>query len=320
MRPGVDDGDLAAAYGVDVSATEGLTRRPALADGWPGQALSVLGLIAFEIIGTIGAAQQQPEREPVDALAIALVVGSALPLLARRRFPLSALFATHSVVLAYLLLDYPRGPIFLSPLIAFFSAVLLGRRVGAWIVLAIGFVASVMLPTVLGDEPAPTIGEVLGFGAWLLVVAGAAEIVRVRRERVAAAARMQEEEERRRASEERLAIARELHDVLAHNISMINVQAGVALHLIDERPEQARTALAAIKEASKEALSEVRSVLGVLRRVDGGRAEAPAPPGPPRRPRGRGRAAGPPVTERVQGRARCPPRSNSRRSGSSRRR
>src|SRR3546814_20985555 len=59
--------------------------------------------------------------------------------------------ATHSVVLAYLLLDYPRGPIFLSPLIAFFSAVLLGRRVGAWIVLAIGFVASVMLPPVLGD-------------------------------------------------------------------------------------------------------------------------------------------------------------------------
>jgi signal transduction histidine kinase len=79
---------------------------------------------------------------------------------------------------------------------------------------------------------------------------------------------MQEEEERRHASEERLAIARELHDVLAHNISMINVQAGVALHLLEERPEQARPALTAIKHASKEALTELRSVLGVLRRVD----------------------------------------------------
>jgi signal transduction histidine kinase len=56
--------------------------------------------------------------------------------------------------------------------------------------------------------------------------------------------------------------------VLAHNISMINVQAGVALHLLDERPEQARPALTAIKQASKEALIELRSVLGVLRRVD----------------------------------------------------
>ncbi|WP_410050175.1 sensor histidine kinase [Actinomadura sp. CNU-125] len=60
-------------------------------------------------------------------------------------------------------------------------------------------------------------------------------------------------------------MARELHDVLAHNISMINVQAGVALHLIDDDPGQARTALAAIKEASKEALTEMRSVIGALR-------------------------------------------------------
>lgn len=211
-------------------------------------------------------------------MAIALVVGSALPLVARRRYPLSVLVASHSVVLVYLLLDYPRGPIFLSPLIAFFSAVLLGRRVGAWIVLAVGFVASTVLPMLARDEPAPTLAQALGLGAWLLVVVGAAEIARIRRERIAEAARMQEEEERRRASEERLRIARELHDVLAHNISMINVQAGVALHLLEERPDQARPALTAIKQASKEALTELRSLLGVLRRVDqedGSRDPAP---------------------------------------------
>src|SRR6266542_1945453 len=89
--------------------------------------------------------------------------------------------------------------------------------------------------------------------------------------------RTREEEARRRASDERLRIARELHDVVAHNISLINVQASTALHLIDERPEQARTALAAIKQASKEALGELRSVLDILRQSDEEPPRAPAP-------------------------------------------
>jgi signal transduction histidine kinase len=104
--------------------------------------------------------------------------------------------------------------------------------------------------------------------AWALVVLIGAEFIRIRGERMAEARYTRAEAQRRRASEERLRMARELHDVLAHNISMINVQAGVALHLMDERPEQARTALAAIKEASKEALTEMRSVIGVLRQGD----------------------------------------------------
>jgi len=69
-----------------------------------------------------------------------------------------------------------------------------------------------------------------------------------------------------RAGEERIRIARELHDVLAHNVSLINVQAGVALHLLDEQPERARPALEAIKEASSETLNEMRSVLSIMRR------------------------------------------------------
>jgi signal transduction histidine kinase len=237
-----------------------------------------LALVAFQIVGTFGAAHEQTDRADVDALAIALVVASAVPLVWRRRYPIAVLTATHSIVLAYLLLDYPRGPIFLSPLIAFFSVVLQGRRVAAWIVLAAGFVAETFLPAIVTDEPAPDVGELFLFGAWLLVIAGAAELVRIRRERSRETARTREEEALRRATEERLRIARELHDVLAHNISMINVQAGVALHLLDERPEQARPALTAIKQASKDALIELRSVLGVLRRVDdqdGSRDPAP---------------------------------------------
>lgn len=82
--------------------------------------------------------------------------------------------------------------------------------------------------------------------------------------------------ERRQANEERLNIARELHDVVAHHMSLINVQAGVALHLIDKRPEQAETALAAIKEASKEALVELRALVGVLRDEAEAAPRAPA--------------------------------------------
>jgi signal transduction histidine kinase len=95
-------------------------------------------------------------------------------------------------------------------------------------------------------------------------------------ERAAEAERTREEVARRRAVEERLRIARELHDVLAHSISLINVQSGVALHLIEEQPQQARIALAAINEASAEALREVRSVLSVLR----GTGEEPPPRAP----------------------------------------
>jgi signal transduction histidine kinase len=244
----------------------------------PRQAVFAVALVAFQVVGTFGAAHEQTDRADVDALAIALVVASAVPLLWRRRYPIAVLTATHSIVLAYLLLDYPRGPIFLSPLIAFFSAVLRGRRIAAWVVLATGFVAETFVPVIVTDEPAPDAGELFLFVAWLLVITGAAELVRIRRERSSETARTREEEALRRATEERLRIARELHDVLAHNISMINVQAGVALHLLDERPEQARPALTAIKQASKDALIELRSVLGVLRRVDdqdGSRDPAP---------------------------------------------
>jgi signal transduction histidine kinase len=244
----------------------------------PRQALLGLALVAFQIVGTFGAAHGQTDRADVDGLAIALIVASAVPLLWRRRYPIAVLLATHSIVLTYLLLDYPRGPIFLSPLIAFFSAVFEGHRVWAWVLLTAGFVADTFLPVAFTDEPAPGAGELFAFTAWLLIIAGSAEFVRVRRERTSETARTREEEALRRATEERLRIARELHDVLAHNISMINVQAGVALHLLDERPEQARPALTAIKQASKDALTELRSVLGVLRRVDdedGSRDPAP---------------------------------------------
>jgi signal transduction histidine kinase len=107
--------------------------------------------------------------------------------------------------------------------------------------------------------------------AWAL-----AEVAMTGRQRRLAAERTRAEETRRRAGEERMRIARELHDVLAHNISLINVQAGVALHLMDEQPGQSRSALVAIKQASNDALGELRSVLDVLRQGDEAEPRSPA--------------------------------------------
>jgi signal transduction histidine kinase len=91
------------------------------------------------------------------------------------------------------------------------------------------------------------------------------------------ARRTRDEETQHRVIEERLRIARELHDVISHSISMINVQAGVAAHVMEERPEQAREALLAIKGSSKEVLRELRAILGILRDVDEVDSKAPAP-------------------------------------------
>ena len=224
----------------------------------------VVGII--QVIGTRFAAFGQPERVDLDALGLLLLAAGPVSLIVRRRYPVAVLAFVLATTLGYLLADYPRGPIFFALIVAFVTAVMAGYRTAATVSLAVGFLSFLWLPYLLDIEQAPTWAHALGLGAWLLVLLGLAEVARGRREQAIESARAHDEEERRRASEERLRIARELHDVLAHNISLINVQAGVALHLIDERPEQARTALTAIKQASNEALSELRSVLDVLRR------------------------------------------------------
>ncbi|HEV8636831.1 MAG TPA: sensor histidine kinase, partial [Chloroflexota bacterium] len=96
-------------------------------------------------------------------------------------------------------------------------------------------------------------------------------------ERARLAEQTREEHAQRRVAEERLRIARELHDVVSHSISVINLQAGVALHVIDQQPEQARSALIAIKGTSKETLRELRGILGLLRKDEDAEPREPAP-------------------------------------------
>ena len=254
----------------------------------PGDVLIALVVGIVQISGVMFAARHgafehfEPIRRTLDPLAFVLLIAGPATLIVRHRYPGGVLVAVFGTTLLYWVLGYPRGPIFFALLVAFFTAMRHGRRLVAWSVLGVGYVSFLWLGYVLDVGRRPSLAEALGLAAWLLVLGAVAEWIRVRRDYVGAveqraveAERTREEEARRRATEERLRIAREVHDVLAHNISLINVQAGVALHLMDERPEQARTALSAIKDASGEVLRELRSTLGVLRQVD---EEAPREP------------------------------------------
>ena len=245
--------------------------------GWRADAAIAFVVGAIQIVGTHFAARAQTGRSSMDALGYALLAAGPIALLVRRRFPVAVLLVVFAITLTYSIADYPRGPVFIALIVAFITTIVAGYRLVAVVVAISGWAAFTWLPYLAGNESRPGLAGTFSLLAWLLVLLGVGEVARAGRARAAETARVQEEEARRRASEERLRIARELHDVLAHNISLINVQAGVALHLMDEQPEQARTALTAIKQASRDALGELRSVLEVLRRSGEAEPRTPQP-------------------------------------------
>jgi signal transduction histidine kinase len=253
---------------------------PPTAAGPPGGLLAdaalAAGLGVFMLVGTFFASRYHAGGRPFDAGAAALILLDVGALVFRRRHPVAVLALVFAVTATYFVAHYSNGPVWLALVIAYYSAAVAGHRVAAATAVA-GFVLFSWLNAVLGRGRGASLVGLAALAAWLLVVFGVAEAVRLRRQRAAETLRMQEEAARRRASEDRLRIARDLHDVLAHNISLISVQAGVALHVNEELPPQARTALEAIRQASKEALGELRSVLNILRQT--GEAPPRAPTG-----------------------------------------
>ena len=229
-----------------------------------------MALTMFQVLGTLGAAQGQPERRPLDALALALLVAGpvAIAVLMGRVGVVAVTAVVGTVTAAYLVLGYPYGPVVASLVVVLVASVVTGHRATAWLVAA-GVLAAHTTAVIL--DPARTwswIGATATL-AWTLLLLAFAEVVRVRRERVQTYRRALAEERRRRAGEDRLRIAQDLHDVVAHHMSLINVQASVALHLREQHPEQVDEALRVIKGASKEALTELRSLIDVLRGGDG---------------------------------------------------
>ncbi|GAA4540071.1 sensor histidine kinase [Pseudonocardia xishanensis] len=208
-----------------------------------------------------------PVVRPLDALGVALIVLGPLFLVVRRALPREVLVGCAVVLLVYLGFGYAFGPVAVPSLIALAHAVQEGHRRFAYAVtggtVALGLV---LQATVRGGIVSWE--ATLALLAWLSAYVAGCELWRARHERRAQARAAREETERRQAGEERLRIARELHDLLGHHVSLINVQAGVALYLLDSDPEQARRALAVIKDSSGDLLREMRSTLGVLRGID----------------------------------------------------
>jgi signal transduction histidine kinase len=202
-------------------------------------------------------------------LGCGLVLLHTVPLAARRRFPLAVLATSVASGLAFAALDLSPDLLWMTFLVAVYSVAAYGSR---WVSLAglvvaeVGSVANQLTP---GRFQAPTVisNALLIAAVWLL-----GHFVGVRRvyvgqleERTAELEQAREELARRAVTEERLRLARELHDVVAHAMSVIAVQSGVGAHIANTQPEEAAKALVAIEATSRGALEELRRLLGVLR-------------------------------------------------------
>jgi signal transduction histidine kinase len=268
----MNEPDLSA----DLPHQPGLRPRGAAARRWAADAAIALAVIAIEVGGTFASAGWHHGHATAGIAAYLLLAMGGASLIARRRYPVGVLAVTLAVAIWPGEASQARL-IWIALIVAFFTAVQARQRVAAIASLVIGYAASIWPPWLIGTRGHATAGSAVGLAILLLFLLAVAEVIRARGQRTAALEHSRQEELRRRAGEERMRIARDLHDVVAHNISVINVQANTALHLMDRQPGRARSALTTINEVSGQALVELRSVLGVLRAVDEGAPRAPAP-------------------------------------------
>lgn len=196
-----------------------------------------------------------------------LLVAGGLVLVVHRRAPITVLAVTGVCALGYQALGFD------VPVVAYLVAVYAAVRAGHRIVAVVGSLLMIAaLPLVLlATANAVTVSDALAQSrdalqlAWLIAAGAAGEALRQAERRADEAERTREETARRRADEERLHIARELHDSLTHQISVIKVQAEVAVHLATKRGEPVPESLLAIREAGREATRELRATLEALR-------------------------------------------------------
>lgn len=223
-------------------------------DGLLALLLAVIG-----VFGTAGAGLRTDLDTDVDGVAYALVLLTALALVARRRWPRAVLAVATVATSGYLLLGYPYGPILVSFVVAVYTVARhLPIRPAA---VACGLALLVLLAHVFTAD-GPQFAGVIPGSAWIVVPFALGATVRLNRE---AAVRTRAELARQYADSERLRVAQEVHDIVGHGLSAINMQAEIALHLLAKRPEQAEVALTAISRTSREALDELRVTLQVVR-------------------------------------------------------
>jgi signal transduction histidine kinase len=236
------------------------------------QAFDVLVAVAFTTFSlVVNEAIARDTTEPYNAWSRAIVVLVGATLAFRRTAPELGLVVQTAALAYYSGKGYAGGPVYLAPMVNLYTIAAEGDRRRTWITVGAVMSAFLIAAVAVADR-ASHLAYLVTFSGW---AAGAVFLGRAtanRRQylgeleqRARDLEESREEEARRRVAEERLRIARDLHDAVAHGIATIHLRAGAALHVLDRHPEEAERALTAIKQVSKETLAELRSTLGMLR-------------------------------------------------------
>ncbi|MFG1928475.1 sensor histidine kinase [Cryptosporangium sp. NPDC048952] len=262
------------------SALRRAVRSPRVNDAVLGAvdvAVAVFYVVLYIAFGTFDPADFPPEQVHFGgptwlAVLVAVLIGA--PVAVRRRWPEVAWVVTTVGLVAATLLNITLEPWFPAAFVLYIIALRATWRVAVGALVAT-LVLSLVTLTVAGAEGGDLASSV-GVMTYVWFVNGAFWVAGViMRERRAAAAESRRRDAEQALAEERLQIARELHDVVAHSMSLIAVQAGVANHVVTQRPEAARDALRVIESTSRGALTDIRRLLGVLRTPDAEFAPTP---------------------------------------------
>ncbi|NUT31848.1 MAG: sensor histidine kinase [Hamadaea sp.] len=256
-----------------VQDADGGARVPARRRRWVGFAVDA-GIGLFALLGTFTSREWALDaRRPADALAFALVGLAGLAVFGRHRFPGATVLVIASLISTYLLLGYVYGPIMLLLMVPVYT---LARHTSPRRSLPIAAGAMVIMVIHVFTEAGgiPGVFGVIPGSAWVGLPYA---IGLTRRMAVESVSRIQAEAVRRQVDQERLRIAQEVHDIVGHGLVAMKMQADIALHLVDRKPEQARAALEAISRSSGVALEELRATLAAVRSDEALDERAPMP-------------------------------------------
>lgn len=235
--------------------------------------LADLVVAAFVALLTgLDAAVNGPGHRQADWLTWLLFAVSVAALLVRSRWPLAVTVVTGAACAGWALYGHIGELLNLPVMVALYAVAVQGDRRRTLRTAVVAGLASGVVSVIAGKDVAQPQGAPLLEMLWPLVPLLLGEVVRGRRElmkeyadRAERAEADREREARRKVDQERVRIARELHDVVAHTVSAMTVQAGLALDALDSRPEVARTAMRQVRTSGKEAVRELRATVGVLR-------------------------------------------------------
>jgi len=255
--------------------------------GWAADAGLAVAVGVAAVGYTAAYGEGEPQFRQHDAIGYALTVVAAAPLVGRRRWPVPVFGLTLAATLAYVGRNYSTGGISLALLVALSTLAAEGnhRRTAVAAVITLGSFVLVRALWVYQGwnyrrtliSPGLVIGGCVAAVFLGLAVSNRRAYIAEIEDRAERAERSREEDARRRVDAERIRIAREFHDILGHSIATINLLAGVAVHVLDRRPQEAAEALRTIKATSQQALREVRAGLGVLHEPDDEQPRSPAP-------------------------------------------